>query len=182
MGNTDDIQRVYMDLEDSMARLVGDQGTAFSILWFDIHRWLEPEGSGVKADLCGDLTKKITGQNNSGGGHSPGYYYKLQNKFGFGAFDELGTYWERLMEEEKCGRLWLLLECLETYYKKIMPYVKNEMIAWWSEHGNDEIPQALKLYEYNKHRAKVRATMQIVEAVACILNLQGKDRGVIEED
>lgn len=140
MGNTDDIQRVYMDLEDSMARLVGDQGTAFSILWYDIYAWLETEDSGMKDDLFKDLVKKITGQNNSGGGHSPGYYYKLQNKFGFGAFDELGTYWQELMEEEDCGRLWNLLECLETYYKKIMPYVKNEMIAWWSEHGNDEIP------------------------------------------
>lgn len=181
MGNTDDIQRVYMDLEDSMARVVGDQGTAFSILWFDIHRWLEPDNSGWKADFCGYLTEKITGQNIGSDVHVPArdntlYYQEVQKRYAFGkTVYELGEEWKLLIREEDRFSLGILLRCLDTYYKKIMPYVKNEMVAWWNEDGNEEIPQTLKLYR--KHRAKVRATMQIVETATDIFNLQGKDQG-----
>lgn len=36
---------------------------AFSILWFDIHDWLEPKYSSVKADFCGILAENVIGIN-----------------------------------------------------------------------------------------------------------------------
>ena len=66
-----DIRETYMELEESMERLVRSRKDAFLILWFDIHGWLEPEHSAMKADLCGILTEKVIGRNIAHEVHDP---------------------------------------------------------------------------------------------------------------
>ncbi len=53
----------YMNLQESMERLVRSWKDAFSIIWFDVYDWLEPDNSAMKGDLCGLLTEKVTGKN-----------------------------------------------------------------------------------------------------------------------
>lgn len=166
-----------MELEESMERLVRSQEDAFSILWFDIYAWLEPEHPAVKADLCGILTKKIIGKNIGERVHIPArdntpYYQKIQARYAFGkSVYTLGEYWKELICEEKSFDLWVLLGCLDIYYKKIMPCVKNEMVACC---GNQKLAPTLK--PYRDHRAKIKATMQIIETVSDVFSLQLQHR------
>jgi len=177
-----DIKETYMELEKSMGRLVRSQEDAFSILWFDIYAWLEPERPAVKADLCGILTKKIIGKNIGERVHIPArdntqYYQKIQAKYAFGkSIYTLGEHWKELICEKKSFDLWVTLGCLDIYYKTIMPCVKNEMVACWGEelHGNQELVPTLK--PYRDHRAKIKATMQIIETASDVFTLQLQHR------
>ena len=172
-----DIRETYMELEESMERLVRSRKDAFLILWFDIHGWLEPEHSAMKADLCGILTEKVIGRNIAHEVHDPAsdmsYYQEIQGKYAFGkSVGELGEYWKDLIREEHHFRLGVLLGCLDTYYKVIMPYVKNEMVAWDDEvcRNHPELLPTLK--PYREHRTKIKATMQIIQTASDIFTLQ----------
>ncbi len=144
----------YMNLQESMERLVRSWKDAFSIIWFDVYDWLEPDNSAMKGDLCGLLTEKVTGENisevHTEAQNNTPYYKEIQARYSFGkSVDELGDYWKKLIREEKPFRLRLLLGCLKVYYEEIMPFVKNEMVAWWKEyieHSFPEAPQTLKPY------------------------------------
>lgn len=172
-----DIKETYMELERSMERLVRSREDAFSILWFDIHGWLEPEHSSMKADLSGILTQKVIGKNLAWEVHGPASdtacYQEIQRKYAFGkSVGGLGEYWKELIREEHHFRLGVLLGCLDTYYRVIMPYVKNEMIAVGSEwiQGHPELSLTLK--PYREHRARIKATMQIIQMASDIFTLQ----------
>lgn len=171
-----DIRETYMELEESMERLVRNRKDAFAIIWFDIHSWLEP---GMKSDLCGILTEKVIGKNLAWEVHGPAsdmsYYQEIQRKYAFGkSVDKLGEYWKELIREEKPFRLRLLLGCLDTYYNTIMPYVKNEMVAVGSDWIQDNPELSLTLKPYREHRAKVKAAMQIIETILGVFALQNK--------
>lgn len=172
-----DIRETYMELEESMERLVRSRKDAFLILWFDIHGWLEPEHSAMKADLCGILTEKVIGRNIAHEVHGPAsdmsYYQEIQKKYAFGkSVGELGEYWKDLIREEHHFRLGVLLGCLNTYYTVIMPYVKNEMVVWDEEvcRNHPELLPTLK--PYREHRARIKATMQIIQTASDIFTLQ----------
>ena len=177
------IRGAYEEVIESMTVMVRSRKDAFSILWFDIYDWLEP---GMKSDLCGILTKQVTGENLAEGVYGPAsdtaYYQAIQRKYALGkSVDSLGEYWKELIREEKPFRLRLLLGCLDTYYNVVMPYVKNEMVAVGSEwiQGNPELSLTLK--PYREHRAKVKATMQIIETVLGVFTLQNKVENDCEE-
>lgn len=173
-----DIKETHMELMESMERLVRSQKEAFLIIWFDIHDWLEPEHSAMKADLCGILTEKVIGRNIAHAVHDPASdtacYQEIQRKYAFGkSVGELGEYWKELIREEHHFRLGVLLGCLDTYYKAIMPYVKNEMVAWDNEEGCRNYPELLPtLKPYREHRTKIKATMQIIQTASDIFTLQ----------
>jgi hypothetical protein len=173
------VQKAYEDLMESMSRLVRSQKDAFSIVWFDIYDWMEPEHSSVKADLCGLLTHKLIGRNIGSVVHeaardeSP-YYQDTKEWYAFGkSVDELGTYWKELIREEKPFRLRLLIGCLDCYYKTIMPYVKDEMTAFWKDNEPSH-PEMVTLKPYREHRARVKATMDIAKTAVDIFTLQNK--------
>jgi len=181
------INLAYTEMEESMERLVRNPTDAFSIIWFDVYDWLEPDNSAMKGDLCGILTEKVTGKNRSEvhtevQNMTP-HYQEIQVKYAFGkTIDELGDYWKELIREEKPFRLRLLLGCLRIYYEEIMPFIRNEMVAWWKEHiepWHPEIAQTLK--PYKEHRARVKATMQIIEIVLGIFALQNTNENSHEE-
>lgn len=168
------IQGAYENLMESMTLLVRSQKDAFSILWLDIYDWLEP---GMKSDLCGILTEKVIGKNLAWEVHGPAsdmpYYQEIQRKYAFGkAVGELGEYWKELIREEHHFRLGILLGCLDTYYKVIMPYVKNEMVAVGNEWMKGHPELWLTLKPYREHRAKIKATMQIIQTASDIFTLQ----------
>lgn len=169
-----DIRETYMELEESMERLVRSRKDAFAIIWFDIHSWLEPE---MKSDLCGILTEKVIGNNLAWEVHGPAsdmsYYQEIQKKYAFGkSVGELGEYWKDLIREEHHFRLGVLLGCLDTYYRVIMPYVKNEMVAVGNEWMKGHPEMSLTLKPYREHRAKIKATMQIIQTASDIFTLQ----------
>lgn len=171
-----EIQGAYENLMESMTVLVRSRMDAFSILWLDIYDWLEP---GMKSDLCGILTECVTGKNLAGEVYDPAskmsYCQEIQRKYAFGkSIDELGEYWKELIREEKSFRLRLLLGCLEIYYKTIMPYIKNEMVAVGNEWAKGNPEMSLTLKPYREHRATVKATMQIIETVLGVFALQNK--------
>lgn len=173
-----EIRELYEGMMESMTRLVRNERDAFSIIWFDIYGYLEPKDSAWKADLYGVLTAKIIGENIGERVHVPvqdnmPYYQIVQTKYAFGKrIGELGEYWKELIQEEKYFRLKILYACLYHYYTAIMPYIKNEIVAWWSEacHRNPELSPTLK--PYKEHRAKIKATMQVVGTVLDIIRLQ----------
>lgn len=172
-----DIRETYMELEESMERLVRSRKDAFAIIWFDIHSWLEPEHSAMKADLCGILTEKVIGRNIAHAVHDPAsdvsYYQEIQRKYAFGkSVGEFGEYWKELIREEHHFRLGVLLGCLDTYYNTIMPYVKNEMVAVGNEWMNGHPEMSLTLKPYREHRAKIKATIQIIQTASDIFTLQ----------
>lgn len=172
-----DIRETYMELEESMERLVRSRKDAFAIIWFDIHSWLEPMHSAMKADLCGILTEKVIGRNIAHAVHDPAsdvsYYQEIQTRYRFGkSVSELGEYWKELIREEHHFRLGVLLGCLDTYYNTIMPYVKNEMVAVGNEWMNGHPEMSLTLKPYREHRAKIKATMQIIQTASDIFTLQ----------
>lgn len=181
------IDSAYTEMEESMARLVRSREDAFSIIWFDIHGWLEPEHSAWKADLCGILTEKVTGKNisevHTEAQNNTPYYQEIQTRYAFEkSVDELGEYWKELIREEKPFRLKLLLGSLKVYYKTVMPYVKNEMVTWFDEYGKSSNPElAPTLKPYQKHRARIKATMQIIETVLSVFALQNKTGTEYEE-
>ena len=177
------IQGAYENLMESMTLLIRSQKDAFSILWLDIYDWLEP---GMKSDLCGILTEKIIGNNLAWEVHGPAsdmsYYQEIKRKYAFGkSIDEMGEYWKELIREEKSFRLRLLLGCLEIYYKTIMPYIKNEMVAVGNEWAKGNPEMSLTLKPYREHRTTVKATMQIIETVLGIFALQDKVENDCEE-
>lgn len=172
-----DIRETYMELEESMERLVRSRKDAFAIIWFDIHSWLESEHSAMKADLCGILTEKVIGRNIAHAVHDPAsdvsYYKEIEKKYAFGkSVGELGEYWKELIREEHHFRLGVLLGCLDTYYRVIMPHVKNEMVAVGNEwmKGHPEISLTLK--PYREHRTRIKATLQIIQTASDIFTLQ----------
>ncbi len=172
-----DIRETYRDLEDSMERLVRSRKDAFLILWFDVYGWLEPTHSAMKADLCGILTERVIGKNLAWEVHGPAsdtaHYQEIQRKYAFGkSVGELGEYWKELIREEHHFRLGVLLGCLDTYYKAIMPYVKNEMVAWDNEFCRDPPELLPTLKPYREHRTKIKATMQIIQTASDIFTLQ----------
>lgn len=177
------IRELYTDMMESMARLVRNEKDAFSIIWFDIYGWLEPDRSDMKADLCGILTEKITGENMGEQVYAPiqedtDYYRMVQTKYALGgSVSELGEYWQELIRGEKYFRLKILYACLDHYYMTIMPYVRNEMIALRSEayHGAPEL--LLTSEPYREHRAKIRAAMQVIRRVLDILLSQRAESG-----
>lgn len=168
------IRGTYKEMMESMSRLVQSRKDASAILWSDIYRWIEPEHSAWKADLCGILTQKIAG----GYGltaNSISYYQEIQIGYAFGkSIDELGEYWKELIREEKAFRLRVLLGWLKAYYEMIMPYVKNEMVDWVGKAGKGHPELAPTLKPYREHRARVKATMQIVDIALDIWKLQSK--------
>ena len=177
--NNEKIRIAYEEMMESMTVLVRSRKDAFSILWLNIYDWLEPEHSAMKADLCGILTKRVIGKNLAQEVHGPAsdtaYYQEIQRKYAFGkSVDDLGEYWKELIREEKPFRLRLLLGCLDTYYNTIMPYVKSEMVAVGNEWVKGHPEMLLTLNLYRKHRATVKATMQIIETVLGIFALQNK--------
>lgn len=181
------IRGAYRELMESMAPLVRSREDAFSILWFGIHGWLEPEHSAWKADLCGLLTEKVTGKNisvvHTEAQNNTPYYQEIQTRYAFGkSVNDLGEYWKGLIREEKPFRLKLLLGCLKVYYETIMPYIKNEMVAWFDEYGKPHYPElAPTLKPYREHRARIKSTMQIIETVLGVFALQNKTETEYEE-
>ncbi len=175
VNNNSRIRGAYEGMMESMSRLVRSRKDASAILWSDIYRWVEPERSAWKADFCGILAQKLTVE------YSPtvsdlSYHQEIQKGYSFGkSIDELGEYWKELIREEKAFRLRLLLGCLKVYYGSIMPYVKNEMIDWFSEAGQGYPELAPTLKPYREHRTRVKATMQIIETVLDIWSLQDKN-------
>lgn len=178
-----EIQGAYENLMESMTVLVRSRTDAFSILWLDIYDWLELE---MKSDLCGILTERVIGKNLAGEVYGPAsdmpYCQEIQRKYAFGkSIDELGEYWKETIREEKSFRLRLLLGCLDTYYNTIMPYVKSEMVAVGNEWVKGHPEMLLMLNLYRKHRATVKATMQIIETVLGVFALQDKVENDCEE-
>lgn len=172
-----DIREEYLALEESMERLVRDYEDAFFIFWFDIHDWLEPTHSAWKGDLCGMLTEKIIGRNIGERVHAPAqsnttYYQEIQARYAFGkSVGELGDYWKELIQGEKVHRLRTLLGCLTIYYDVIMPYAKEEMVAFDKENCRDYPELLPTLKPYREHRARIKATMQIIKTTLDVLAL-----------
>lgn len=185
--NDRNIREVYGDMMDSMTRLVHNPRDAFSIIWFDIHGWLEPTDSAWKADLCEILTDKVIGENIGERVHVPArdntpYYQMIQTRYAFGkSVGRLGEYWKELIREEHHFRLGVLLGCLDTYYKVIMPYVKSEMVDWFNKAGQGYPELSPTLKPYKGHRARIKATMQIIETASDIFTLQNMTENDYQE-
>lgn len=170
-----EIRGAYEEMMESMSRLVRSRNAASAILWSDIYGWIEPGHSAWKADFCGILAQKIASGYNPAA-NNPSYYQEIQIGYAFGkSIDELGEYWKELIREEKAFRLRLLLGWLKVYYEVIMPYVKNEMVDWFSEAGQGHPELTPTLKPYREHRIGIKTTMQIIETALDIWSLQNKN-------
>lgn len=159
-----DITTEYMELENSMTKLVRSRQDSIGIIWFNIYSLVDSSGIVGKNDVLGILMKRLAGI--SGNSISSAFteqsvwYQQTIERFAFGQTVEgFGTYWKMLMQEEKTFRLRLLYGCLRAYNGMLLPYVNEVITEWASTQGG------LANWEtvYENHRSMIQRMICLIK-------------------
>lgn len=161
---SNDIVTEYMELEDSMTKLVRSREDGIGIIWFNIYKLIDSSGVVGKTDVLGILMKRlagISGQNISTAfAEQSSWYQQINERYSFArTADFCGTYWKMLMQEEKTFRLRLLCGCFRAYNGMLLPYVNEVITEWASAQGG------LANWEtvYKKHRSMVQQMICLIK-------------------
>lgn len=159
-----DITTEYMELENSMTKIVRSRQDSISIIWFNIYSLVDSSGIVGKNDVLGILMKRLAGISvhsiSSAFTEQSVWYQQTIERFAFGQTVEgFGTYWKMLIEEEKTFRLRLLCGCLRAYNGMLLPYVNEVITEWASTQGG------LANWEtvYKKHRSMVQQMICLIK-------------------
>ena len=172
----------YKDVEKNLAKLVKSKEDAFLIMWLDIAVVVKASNIQQKKDFYGNLMNDLTGANSHGNEiydaleNESDFYLDTMKKFRYGkTANELGSYWRKLICDEKPFRLRLLASYLNVYQKVFLPYLKWKMREWIKseEEGNDSsIILEESRGEWKYFKAGIKYTKNIAEVACDIFQLQ----------
>lgn len=182
MGAREDylMQDAYERMRTALLNLVGGEKAVFGIIWILMMDWIEPKGDDLEEELYKYLAQLLTGEDclrfNFLDEEMREWQEEIRRRFAFGeTFDEMGDTWNDYVVADDYRGLSGLLDALEVYFRKILPYVYRKIGEFWEgKLSGKEYEYYVTILHgsYQEQRSKMRAQIRLIRTTVDILELK----------
>lgn len=179
----DAMRNAYEKVRSGLLHLVGGERTVFGIFWFTMMDWIEPKGDALEEELSKFLAELLTGEDCLRFAfldeEMREWQEEIITQFTFGeTFDEMGNTWNDFVIGDDYDRLRELLDVLDVYFRKILPYVYRKIGEFWQEkYSGKEYEYHVTILHgsYQEQRSKMRAQIRLIRTTVDILELKQRE-------